>query len=447
MIWQHDATALLESFAAGRATPSEAVEAVLQRIAATDPVVNAYSAVSDTLRMEADASTARWSGGTPSGPLDGLPLVIKDNLVSAGLPASWGNAALAKRVPARDESPVAALREAGALVIGKGNTPEFAVEGFTDNLTFGATRNPFDAALTPGGSSGGVVSAIACGSAFAGLGTDGGGSIRRPAGYTGLVGLKPGIGRVPRGGGLPQVLLDFEVVGPIARSLRDVRLLDEVLSGTPAESRLAAPSRILAVPTLGDAPCDPAILAAFEDVLGRLLERGHRVEIGGLPHDLTDLNAGWSRIGQIGLAAYFARDQEVAEAAAPRYREMAKAGSEASATEFQAVLDAVYDLRHSARDLWGHDAILMPTSAAQPWAARESHPREIAGRAVGPRGHAVYTGWVNAAGLPALAFPAPLSKGLPIGIQLVGPMGSEGRLMDIAEPILAPFRWPDLTLG
>lgn len=445
MIWREDATALLAGFAAGAVTPEAATAAIRARIAALDPTLNAFSALSPELELEreARAAGARRAEGAPKGPLDGLPLVIKDNLVSAGLPASWGNAALAARVAAADEAPVARLRAAGALVIGKGNTPEFAVEGFTDNLTFGATRNPFDPALTPGGSSGGVVAAIAAGMAFAGIGTDGGGSIRRPAGYTGLVGLKPGIGHVPRGGGLAQVLLDFEVVGPIARSLRDVRLLDAVLSGAAPVARPTGAARILAVPVLGDAPCDPEILAAFEATAGALRAEGHHVVTGALPHDLTALNAGWSRIGEIGLAAYFARDGEVAAAAAPKYRAMAARGAEASASELYAILDAVYDLRNAAQGLWGHDAILMPASAAHPWPAGESHPPEIGGVPVGPRGHAVYTGWVNAAGLPALAFPASVEAGLPIGMQLVGGMGRESWLMDVVEPILTPFRWPD----
>lgn len=443
MIHQMDCTALLAAFGSGETSPSDAVALVLARIKALEPQLNAYSTLSSLLERQALAASARWAKGTPLGPLDGVPLCIKDNLVSAGLPASWGNGVLARRVSLHDEVPVARLRAAGALVVGKGNTPEFAVEGFTDNLTFGVTRNPFDPALTPGGSSGGVVAALAAGMAFAGLATDGGGSIRRPAGYTGLLGLKPGIGHVARGGGLAQVLLDFECVGPIARSLRDLRLLDRILSGQSARAGASRAARILAVPTLGNAPCDDSILAAFGGVREALVAQGHRVEVGAFPHDLAALNAGWSSIGAVGLAAYFRQEPEVATAAAPKYRDMAVRGEALGAADFYAILNAVHDLRQAAQGLWGFDAILMPSSAAPPWPAAESHPTRIAGQDVGPRGHAVYTGWVNAAGLPALAFPATVTQGVPIGMQLVGRMGSESALMDIVEPILTPFRWPD----
>ncbi|WP_092424741.1 amidase [Alloyangia pacifica] len=441
-----DCCALLKQFRSGAATPLQAAEAVLAQVARLQPELNAFSALSDTLRAEAEAAGRRWRQAAPLGPLDGLPLVIKDNLVSAGLPAAWGNAELARRVAQADERPVAALRAAGALVVGKGNTPEFAVEGYTDNLTFGASRNPFDPALTPGGSSGGLVAAVASGMGYAGLGTDGGGSIRRPAGYTGLVGLKPGIGHVPRGGGLAQLLLDFEVAGPVARSLRDLRLLDTVLSGREAEAPPVGRSRILAVPRLGDAPCDPGILAAFDAAVEALRGAGHEVSHGALPHDLGPLNARWGQVAEIGLATYFARDPAVAEAAAPKYRAMAARGAEAAATELYALQEAVFALREASRDLWGFHAILMPASAAHPWPATESHPGRIDGQEVGPRGHAVYTGWVNAAGLPALAFPA-VSEALPIGMQLIGAPGSERALMDIAEPVIPAFRWPRIAAG
>nr|WP_249218966.1 amidase [Loktanella sp. SALINAS62] len=438
---------MLESFAAGTATPHDAVNLVLDRIAQWDPLLNAYSARSKTLQTDAQAATDRWAKGLAMGPLDGVPVVIKDNLVSRGLPAAWGNASLAGRIADHDELPVARLRAAGALVIGKGNTPEFAIDGYTANTTFGVTRNPFDPTLTPGGSSGGVVAAVASGMAFAGLATDGGGSIRRPAGYTGLVGLKPGLGHVPRRDGLTQLLLDFEVAGPVARSLRDLRLLDSVLSGRRHDPAPVGACRILAVPILAGSPCDPAILQAFATAVDALAAQGHDVRTGRLPYDLADLNTVWGQVVDVGLSAYFRNDPDVAQSAAPKYRAMAARGDAILATTFQSALTQINALRAAARDLWGFDAILMPTSAAQPWPAADSHPPVIAGKSVGPRGHAVYTGWVNAAGLPAIAFPAPVASGLPIGMQLIGKIGDEGRLMDLIAPILSPFRWPHLPFS
>ncbi|RAP40480.1 hypothetical protein BYZ73_14655 [Rhodovulum viride] len=133
-IWQRDATALLQTFGAGTTSPLEAVEAILDRVWRLDQVPNAYTALSGTLRDKAAAAARRWAEGRSAGPLDGLPVIVKNNLVSAGLPTAWGNAALARRPCPADERPVAALRRAGALVIGKGNTPEFALEGCTTFL-------------------------------------------------------------------------------------------------------------------------------------------------------------------------------------------------------------------------------------------------------------------------------------------------------------------------
>lgn len=454
-LWTLDAIALLAAFRAGTATPEAAMKAALDRIATHDPTLGALSARSAAAMNDAKAASVRWQADTPCGPLDGVPLVVKDNLVAAGLPAAWGNGALANRVCTADELPVARLRAAGAIVIGKGNSPEFAVEGYTDNLTFGVTRNPFDPALTPGGSSGGVVAALAAGMATIGIGTDGGGSIRRPAGYCGLFGLKPGIGRVARGGGLAQVLLDFEVAGPIARSARDLALLDHVLAGpdrrdpasrAQARAEQGVPLRVLYVPRLGDAPCDPDIITATRAVADALADAGCAVTEGALPLNLDPLVAIWSRIAEIGLARYLDTDPEVAAAAAPKYREMAARGVTATGTELWSILDIVRDLRAAASRLFAdQDVILTPASAAMPWPAADPFPPAIDGQPVGPRGHAVYTGWVNAAGLPGLALPAPVAAGLPIGVQLIGDLGSEPMLLELAATLESrgcAFRWP-----
>lgn len=429
-----DATTLVAGYRAGTHDPLRVAEQHLARIARLDQELNAYSAQAGDVLEEARASRDRWAGGRPKGPLDGVPVIIKDNLVSAGLPAAWGNAELARRVPRHDERPVAALREAGAIILGKGNTPEFAVEGYTGNATFGITGNPFAPGLTPGGSSGGVVAAVAAGMAVAGLGTDGGGSIRRPAGYTGLWGLKPGIGTVPRGQGLPQVLLDFETVGPLTRSARDLALFHKVLSPGATAAPLR-PLRILAVARIGKAPCDPGILAQFEGSAEQLASLGHEVIRGALPLDLDPLNEVWARVAEIGLAHLGTRDAEVLATAAPKYREMASRGACCSAVDLYEALIRVFAMREAVRGLWGHDAILMPTAAAPPWAASEPYPPHIAGQTVGPRGHAVYTGWVNASGLPALAFPAGLSRGLPVGMQLIANHGGETLLLSLAKAL------------
>lgn len=429
-----DATSLLEDYRAERQDPLTVTKAHLARIERLDAELNAFSSLAEDALEQASAARARYADGNPAGPLDGIPVIIKDNLVSAGLPAAWGNAEFGRRVAEADEIPVAALRAAGAIILGKGNTPEFAVEGYTGNRTFGVTRNPFDTSLTPGGSSGGVVVAVAASMAVAGLGTDGGGSIRRPAGYTGLWGLKPGIGTVQRGGGLPQVLLDFETVGPITRSARDLALFQSVLAGKPRRVE-RRPLRILSVPRIDDAPCAPEILAAFAETVTRLERLGHDVTEGRLPLDLGPLNAVWTGMAEIGLAHLGWRDPPVLAAAAEKYREMAGRGAKVSAVMLYDALTHVFALREAVRGLWGYDAILMPTAAAPPWPAEEVFPDRIDGESVGPRGHAVYTGWVNAAGLPALAFPAGRSNGLPIGMQLVADHSGEDLLLSVADTL------------
>lgn len=444
-LWQSDITALIDAYADGQATPLQAVETMLARIKALNPVLNAFTAFSATATSEAAAATARWKAGAPCGPLDGVPLIIKDNLVTAGMPAAWGNAHLARQVSTQDEAPIALLRAAGAIFLGKGNTPEFAIEGYTDNLTFGVTGNPFDPTLTPGGSSGGVVAAVAAGLAFGGIGTDGGGSIRRPAGYTGLFGLKPGIGHVRRSGGLPQVLLDFEVVGPIARSARDLVLLDRVLSGQTQPSVPYVPLKILAIEALGEAPCDPLIRQAFRATCARLSDQSHDITQADMPLDLAPLNAVWTDIGAIGLAAYLSQAPEVRDSANPKYRQIADIGAAKSGTDLYRILDQVFKLRADSAALFADfDAILMPTAAANPWPAAQPFPDTIDGHSVGPRAHAVYTGWVNAAGLPAVAFPA-TATAMPIGMQLIGPMGSEKMLANVAATCTDAFSWPDIT--
>lgn len=457
-LWKLGVAELAEAYRSGVTNPSEVIAHYLDRIATVDRKLNCYVALNPELEQEAAESAERLKSGDARSPLEGAPIAVKDNIVVRGMEATWGSEVFAGKACESDELPIARLRAAGAIVLGKTNTPEFAVEGYTHNRLFGTTGNAWNPELTPGGSSGGSVSAVAAGLAAAAIGTDGGGSIRRPAGYTGLFGLKPTIGAVPRAGGLPQVLLDFEVVGCMARSISDLRALYAVLAGAdrsdPMSRRRAEGAarrdglRILYVPRLGDNPCDRGILdacAAAADALRRL---GHEVTEGAMPFDLDALNAFWTKFGQVGLARMRTALPAMVQKASPPYLAMADQGDEVSAAQFYGALELVRDLRAEASRFFGdYDVIMTPSSAAQPWAADQPFPPEIDGQSVGPRGHAVYTGWVNAAGLPGLNLPAARhADGMPVGFQLVGDMFAEDLLLDLGaayEAETGGWIWPE----
>ena len=456
------ATTLAGLFASGALSPVEALDALLDRITQLNPALNAIIALDGAgARAAARASEARWRAGVPLSPLDGVAFSVKDNITVAGLPCTWGSPLFRDFIPERDELPVARLRAAGLVLLGKTNVPEFTLQGYTDNSVHGVTRNPWDPSLTPGGSSGGAVAAVAAGLGPLALGTDGGGSIRRPASHAGLVGLKPSPGRVPRCDGLPAILLDLEQIGPIARTSGDLIALLSLLVAPDARDPLcramppfAVPAtpprqRILYVPRFGAAPVDPEIAASVAAAARRLEDLGHGVEEGQPPFGAEELAAVFGPIGQSGLAWLMAAKS--GEPTAPMLREMAAAGRGLPAAALFSALDGIAAFRRRMAGFFGAwDLILTPAAAALPWPAGEIAPPTIAGQPVGPRGHAIFTNFANIAGLPGLALPsAPAAAGLPIGFQLVGPAGSDGLLCALAREWEAaePWagRWPALA--
>jgi aspartyl-tRNA(Asn)/glutamyl-tRNA(Gln) amidotransferase subunit A len=463
-LWRLSAAELQRAYRDGSLTPVAVAQACLARLEAVNTKLNAVVARRDGAFMqEAQAATDRFARGAPLSPLDGIPLSVKDSLYTRDLPTTWGCRALRAHATGEDELAVARARAAGALVIGKTNVPEFALEGYTGNPVFGVTRNPWDLALTPGGSSGGAVASVAAGITPLAIGQDGGGSIRRPASHTGLVGLKPSLSAVPREHVLPSLLLDFEVIGPLARTVADARLLFEVMRGPAAVDRSSlaaaqaraqvqrqAPLRILYVERFGSAPLDPQIAASVQEAMGKLQALGHSVRQGPLPLDLDFYAEAWPQIGQAGLAQLFDRHPDWAALASAKYLEMADKGRQLPAARLWQILEQVKELRRASVRLFDDvDVIVLPSAAALPWQAEDAYPATIAGQEVGPRGHAVYTGWVNAAGLPALALPcSPSREGLPIGMQLVGPYGADDLLLALGDAYeaSAPWaqRWPAL---
>ena len=457
-LWALSAVELGCAYETRDLSPIEVLEAVLARCAAVNPRLNAVVTLdAEGAREAARASEARWRRGEALSPLDGVPLTVKDNIPVRGLRTTWGSRLLADYVPAADELPVARLRAQGAVILGKTNVPEFTLQGYTHNALFGTTRNPWDPRLTPGGSSGGAVAAVAAGLGPLAIGTDGGGSIRRPAGHTGLVGLKPSTGRVARVNGLPVILHDFEVIGPIARTTADAALLFAAMAGPDPRDRLSLAFhggvspidteppqlRILYMPRFGGSPVDPEIAAHVAEAARRLENLGHVVEEGEAPFDLAALDRIWAVVGPAGLAWFLRAHPGWEGVVQDAMRRIAEQGAALQAADYVEALDKVASLRaRLAEVLARFDAILTPCFAALPWPADVSHPDTIDGQPVGPRGHAVFTAFANVGGLPGISIPCrPARSGLPIAIQLVGPYGADEALLSLAAQYERAHPW------
>jgi len=464
--WQLGVVALAQALRSGALEPVQLLDIFFDRIKRLDPALNTMVATNiEGARVQARASAARLRRGEPISPLDGIPITIKDNLLVRGFPATWGSKGYAHHSPTHDELPVERLRAAGAVILGKTNVPELTLQGYTSNRLFGTTRNPWDTRLTPGGSSGGGAAGVAAGLAPAAIGTDGGGSIRRPACHTGLVGFKPSIGRYPRADGFPELISDFEVIGTLTHSVEDTKLLDAILAGPseldprshsplPQTKRDTTPLRILYVPRFGDSPCDREVESATDASAKWLLDQGHEVERGPIPFDRAEIDEIWRVIGCSGVAHLLQYQGPSFEAVcSPFVIDLARQGRAITAADYVGTLAKISSFRRQMGQLFKrHDLIFTPSAAALPWPAEESHPPKIDDRPAGPRDHAVYTGWVNVCGHPAIGLPLGLSRsGLPIGGQFVGAYGSDDSVLAFAERFESVRNrgriWPSFALA
>ena len=449
-LWQLSAAQLVAGYGNGNFSPVDALQACLERTAACQPLTNAFvdtgPGCAQAAHAAAQASARRWATGSTLSALDGVPVSLKDNLHAAGLPTTWGSRLLNNYMPAADELPVARLRAAGMVIFGKTNLPEFAMQGYTHNSRWGTTRNPWNPALTPGGSSGGAVAAVASGCGPIALATDGGGSIRRPASHTGLVGFKPSADCVARADGLPELFLDHEVAGPIGRSVADVALVMQVLAPALGVVPEARPARILFIPTFAAHPVDPHIARLTRLAARQFADLGHTVKEAARFDLAEEVNSLWPTLSNTGFAWLMDRAAQVPEfqlqpgaspdlsLCMPALQEARRLGQAASANTFFALLTAVNHLKLQLDRLFEqHDFLLTPAAAALPWPADEIYPPDIAGLPVGPRGHAIFTGMANAAGLPAVALPCGMASGLPVGLQLVGRQHADLALLALAQ--------------
>ncbi|HEY0791342.1 MAG TPA: amidase [Chthoniobacterales bacterium] len=461
-IWQLDAVQLSALLAAGVLTPIDLFEAFLDRFDRLNGALNAFAFLDrEGGRRAAEASHVRHRKRERLGRLDGIPISVKDNLYVAGLPAEWGSRLFRGHVPEHDDLCVERLRAAGAVIVGKSATAEFALSGRTETRVLGTTRNPWNPALTPGGSSGGAVAAVAAGIIPLAIGTDAGGSIRLPASYTGLVGLRPSNGRIPRRYGFPPMALDFQAIGLTARTVGDLELLFTTLAGPDrrdpvslSASSSGSPARPLRIgwfAQLGDDRPDEAVRASHEQAVGVLSRLGHRVEPCAPPFEVARLKQIWETLSSVGAARVALRFPNWEAEVTKPLAAIVERGRQRSAREYVEALDMLHEFRAETYANWReYDALVLPTGAAPAWPTDLEHPAVIGGKPGNGAIQSMFCGWVNAAGFTGLSVPAdPHVDGRPIGVQFVARAGGDEMLLSLARDFeaAAPWaeRWPELA--
>ena len=433
-------------------SPLELMRATLDRIAAINPHLNAFVSLHPADKLLADAKHVeqRLMRGEEVGPLAGLPLGVKDLEDTVGLPNTHGSLLFKDHYPERDAIQVERLKRAGAIVIGKTNTPEFGYTAFTTNRVFGTTRNPWNLERTPGGSSGGSAAAVAGGLVPLATASDGGGSVRIPASYTGLVGLKPTNGRIPWG---PEEMLRGSatiVSGPLTRTVGDAALwLDATIGPHPADpfslphpgyaytdvmKQAPQPLRIAYTPTLGYARPETQVQREVEAALRALEGVGHRVErvAFGIPDVVLDWVCLMSS-EDLGVIAPHLTDESLLD---PGYVPGLDIGRHTTPIDLGRVQRVRTQLLRSLEQLFAeYDLLATPTVATVAFAAEGPLPFEVEGKMVEtPGGGIAFTYPFNFSGNPAISVRAGFSDDrLPVGLQLVSPRLREDLLLQVAH--------------
>jgi aspartyl-tRNA(Asn)/glutamyl-tRNA(Gln) amidotransferase subunit A len=452
MTWQLDATAQSALLDAGETTPLALLDQALSRLDATEPVLNAFCHVDrDGARAAAEAAAARQAVGARLGPLDGIPVSVKDNIYVAGMPARWGSLLYRDHVPDRDDITVERLRAAGAVIIGKTTTPEFALMGRTHSRLSGVTRNPWDPTLTPGGSSGGSVASVAAGVTALSLGTDMGGSTRLPASYTGLVGMRPSTGRLPRRYGFPPTAIDFQAICPFARTVRDTRLLYGVLAGPdrrdpysvrfPPAPDAGRPLRLGWFTAIGGEGAVPEVAATIAGAVETLSRAGCEARPVAAPYDLAGLRAIMGVLTAAAAARIVAKfPDRWREETTDTVRATAERGFALTAPAYVDALDALQAWRCDLTAAWGdYVALVLPAAAAPAWRAEDDAPADLTTAT-----QSMFGAWVNAGGLSGISVPGmPHPDGRPIGVQIVAPFGHDAVVLEIAARLEAAAPWAD----
>jgi aspartyl-tRNA(Asn)/glutamyl-tRNA(Gln) amidotransferase subunit A len=456
------ATELLRLYAKKKVSPVEVTRAVLDRIERLNPVLNAFCLVDGKQALQqAKNSEKRWRAGSPSGLLDGVPVSIKDLILTRGWPTLRGSKTIDAKGPWNDDAPsVARLREHGAVLLGKTTTPEFGWKGVTDSPLTGITRNPWNPKMTPGGSSGGGAAAVASGMGPLTVGTDGGGSIRIPCAFTGLVGLKPSFGRVPAWPLSPMGTVAH--VGPMTRTVTDTALMMNVLSLPDARDWHSLPHdprdyrigledgvkglRIAYSADLGFAKVDPEVAALVKKAVQQLANLGARVEAK---------DPGFGSQLDIFLKHWFPGAAYIVRATDAKKRPLMDKGLLEVAREGEKLATKDYFAAIQQRGALGllmnrfheeYDLLVTPTLPLPAFTAG----KEVSNVLKEKR----WTDWTpfsypfNLTQQPAATVPCGLTKkGLPVGLHIVGPRYADALVLRAARAFEAvhPFPSPDVS--
>ncbi len=446
------------ALAEGEVSSRELTERSLERIEATQPTLNAFRVVCAEQAMAAAEQADRRLGAGERAPLLGVPVAIKDDVDLAGHGTPFGCAG--EHLPAeRDAEPVRRLREAGAIVVGKTNAPEVGQWHFSETEAFGATRNPWHPEHTPGGSSGGAAAAVAAGIIAGAMGSDGAGSIRIPAAWTNLVGLKPQRGRVSTWPDA-EAFNGLSCYGPLARDVADAALLLDVLAGNvpadrhqvlpPAEPFAAAAARpperlriALSFSTPVGAPgkVDPEHRAAIEALAGTLAELGHEVEERDPDYGLV--GAALIPRGMAAVEAWLGEHEIDRARLEPRTRVHARMGRLLSGAPLRAARAAELPFRRRMGAIFEDvDLVLTPTTAEPPPRIDHLKGRGYWATSTAASAACPFAWPWNVVGWPAISLPAGFTgAGLPIGAQLVAPAESEALLLSLATELEQSRRW------
>ena len=430
----------------------ELTELFLKRIQELNPVLNAYLALCpDEAIAAAHRAQEAVQSGEQVGALHGIPISVKDLELTSGITTTLGSAMFRERIPDIDSVVVERVKAAGAIILGKTNTPEFGLSGTTENRLGDACRNPWDTSRTPGGSSGGAAAALAAGLCTLATGSDGGGSIRIPASFSGVFGIKPSQGRVPRYGGYGYPAANhFSQSGPMSRTVADTAMLLQVLAGPdhrdPVSMRETPPDfaarlddgvsgwRIAWSPDLGYAGVDPEVVRVTEMAARVFEELGAVVEAPNLAIE-DPFQAFWDVFATASYTSYGHLLEEQREQFTYYGLRAFEHGAEVTGADLSRALLRVDQLRRQMETFFDdYDLLLTPTMAVPAFPVEE-RPAVIGGKEVDPFwGYLPFTFPINMTGQTAASVPcgfseSPDSAGMPIGLHLVGPRGAEAKVL------------------